>query len=239
MAWWCLTRKWPHDLNTKLTSGYAARPTDATKEATIEFGVEGKTKVVSYTSKYAPREQSWVGNPGRPWNPGLVIYAHADGGFSVWDPARNYWKRKGNIDVQERLPGYVFSSKEVWDGLKVDVEGRQTQICNGLLMDWSSWIREKGQSAEGMEAALEKLSPSKGPLDQLKPGPLTRITIDDSRDIPSLQTSYSKAVPILHVSSGVRRIVALAYMLLWSWHEHRIAAAATRRASNIAGCIPD
>jgi hypothetical protein len=32
-------------------------------------------------------------------------------------------------------------------------------------------------------------------------------------------------VPILHASSGVRRIVGLAYMLLWSWLEHRLAAA--------------
>jgi len=25
-----------------------------------------------------------------------------------WDPARNYWKKKGNINVQDRLPGYVL-----------------------------------------------------------------------------------------------------------------------------------
>jgi hypothetical protein len=225
VAWWCLTRKWPQDLNTKLTSGYAARPTDVRKRATIKFGVESKTRTVSYESTYVPRDQSWLGKAGRPWNPGLVIYAHADGGFSVWDPARNYWKRKGNVDVQERLPGYVFSPKEVWDGLKVEIDGRQTQVCNGLLIDWASWIREGGELASSMEAVLQELSPSRDPLDQLRPGPLTRITIDDSRDIPSLQTPYSKTVPILHASSGVRRIVALAYMMLWSWHEHRIAAA--------------
>jgi hypothetical protein len=225
VAWWCLTRKWPQDLNTKLTSGYAARPADVRKPATIGFGVESKTRTVSYRSTYVPRDQSWLGKAGRPWNPGLVIYAHADGGFSVWDPARNYWKRKGNMDVQERLPGYVFSPKEVWDGLKVDIDGRQTQVCNGLLIDWASWIREGGELARSMESVLKELSPSRDPLDQLRPGPLTRITIDDSRDIPSLQTAYSKAVPILHASSGVRRIVALAYMMLWSWQEHRIAAA--------------
>ena len=62
-----------------------------------------KTRSVRYTSTYVPREESWLGKAGRPWNPGLVIYAHADGGFSVWDPARNYWKKQGNLDVQERL----------------------------------------------------------------------------------------------------------------------------------------
>ena len=28
VAWWALTRRWPRDLNPRLTSGYAARPTD-------------------------------------------------------------------------------------------------------------------------------------------------------------------------------------------------------------------
>jgi hypothetical protein len=54
-------------------------------------------------------------------------------------------------------------------------------------------------------------------------GELTRLSIDDVRDIPSLRTAHGD-VPILHASSGVRRIVALAYMLQWSWREHRIAA---------------
>ena len=224
VAWWALTRKWPQDLNTKLTSGYAARPTDIKKPATIEFRVTAKTERVTYASKYVPRDESWLGKAGRPWNPGLVIYAHSDGAFSVWDPARNYWKKKGNVDVQERLPGYVFSAKEVWDGLEVDVDGKATVVCNGLLRDWSSWIRENGDSARFMKAILVHLSPSKNKGDRLEPGPLVRISVNDARDIPSLRTGYAQAVPVLHASSGVRRIVALAYMLQWSWSEHWLAS---------------
>jgi hypothetical protein len=224
VAWWALTRRWPQDVNSKLTSGYAVRPSDVKKPAIIEFGVTSKTKDVSYTSKYEARDESWLGKAGRPWNPGLVIYAHADGSFSVWDPARNYWKQQGNLDIQERLPGYVFSPKEVWDGLKVEIKGRETPVCNGLLLDWASWIREGGDDAKNMEAILSDLSPSRDRHDRLEPGPLTRISIDDGRDIPSVKTGYANAVPILHASAGVRRIVALAYMLLWSWNEHRLAA---------------
>ena len=225
VAWWALTRRWPQEVNAKLTSGYAARPTDPKKPATIEFHVSSKSKKdVSYTSQYAPRDESWLGKVGRPLNPGLVIYAHADGSFSVWDPARNYWKKKGNIDVQERLPGYVFSPKEVWDGLEVDISGKATTVCNGLLRDWASWIREGGVAAQNMATVLKQLSPSKNAHDRLEPGPLTRITVNDARDIPSLKSGYAKAIPILHASSGVRRVVALAYMLLWSWNEHRLAA---------------
>ncbi len=166
VAWWALTRRWPQEVNPKLTSGYAARPSDVSKPATIEFGVTSKTKDVYYTSTYLPREESWLGKAGRPWNPGLVIYAHADGSFSVWDPARNYWKRQGNLDVQERLPGYVFSPKEVWDGLKVEINGRETPVCNGLLIDWASWIREGRDDAKNMNAVLSDLSPSPDPHDR-------------------------------------------------------------------------
>ena len=225
VAWWALTRRWPQDLNSKLTSGYAARPTDPKKPATIEFSVTSKTRSrVSYESTYVPRDESWLGKAGRPWNPGLVIYAHADGSFSVWDPARNYWKRQGNIDVQERLPGYVFSPKEVWDGLVVDIEGQATTVCNGLLRDWANWIREGGISAGNMATVLTHLSPSADPHDLIEPGPLARISVNDVRDIPSLKTGYAKSIPILYASSGVRRVVALAYMLLWSWTEHILAA---------------
>ena len=42
--------------------------------------------------------------------PRLVVYAHADGSFSVWGPARNLAPRKSRL-------AYVFTEAEVWDGL--------------------------------------------------------------------------------------------------------------------------
>jgi hypothetical protein len=222
-AWWALTRRWPRVVNPRLTSGYAARPTNPKKPATISFAVSSKSRTVSYQSHYSPRDEAWVGEAGRPANPGLVIYAHADGGFSVWDPARNYWKKKGNIDVQERLPAYVFSAQEVWDGLRVNVGGVETSVCNGLLQDWVSWIGQRpNDDALYMDAALFHLSPA-GTAGQLHTGPLARLSINEGRDIPTINTDYANAVPIVHASAGVRRIVALAYMLVWTWREHGIA----------------
>lgn len=224
VAWWALTRRWPQEINPKLTSGYPARPSDVTKPATIEFRVRAKSRSVAYESMYVPREEAWMGKAGRPWNPGLVIYAHTDGGFSVWDPARNYWTKKGNIDVQDRLPGFVFSAREIWDGLEVDVKGQPSVVCNGLIRDWASWIREGADAAKTMANILTLLSPSPSERDRLVPGPLTRISVTDARDIPSIRTGAAKPVPILHASSGVRRIVALTYVLLWTVREHRVAA---------------
>lgn len=224
VAWWALTRKWPQDLNANLTSGYAARPTDVTQRASIAFEVESKTGRVKYESPYVADEQAWKGKAGRPWNPGLVIYALADGGFAVWDPARNYWKRQGNIDVQERLPAYVFSSKEVWDGLRLSVDGKPTQVSNGLVADWASWIREGRDDAKRMAAVLALLAPAVGD-DSLKPSDsFARLSVNDARDIPTVRMGYGQDVPILYASLGVRRIAALAYMLSWAWREHLIAS---------------
>ncbi len=230
VAWWALTRRWPRDLNQRLTSGYPARPTDIARPAALRFRLTtdaGNTG--TYESTYSVQDQGWTGRPGRPWSPGLVIHAHADGGFSVWDPARNYWKRRGDIDFQDRLPGYVFSPQEVWTGLVVEVEGRAMTVCKGLLDDWSSWIREKGENARGMSQVIGALADRDEPWEV---GPVLRLAVDDAQDIPSIRTGYCDAVPIVHASSAVRRIAGLAYMLVWSWSEH--VRVATQFGLNIA-----
>ena len=100
--------------------------------------------------------------------------------------------------------------------------GGSTQVlCNGLLADWTGWIRERGEDAARMEAVLKELSPEG---EGISLGPLVRMATDDARDVPSLDTAYASAVPILHASSGLRRILGLAYMLVWAWRENRIAA---------------
>lgn len=217
VAWWALTRRWPQDLNGNLTSGYRALPREVTKPAKIGFRILSKTKPVEYTSKYSPEDQSWIGKAGRPANPGLVIYAHADGGFSVWDPARNYWKKKGAVDVQDTIPAYVFSPQEVWNGRTIDFRGKPTMICLGLIADWAIWIREGGASAALMAEILSRMAP---PGESIEVGPLLRLSVQDARDIPSIKTPYDDAVRIVHASAGMRRIAGLAYMLMWSWHEH-------------------
>lgn len=224
VAWWALTRKWPQELNTSLTSGYAARPTNTRQQATIAFEVKAKTRSVTYQSNYIAREQAWEGRAGRPLNPGLVLYALADGGFAVWDPARNYWKKRGNMDAQDRVPAYVFSNQDVWRGLDVAIAGVNARVCNGLLADWASWIREKGPDAKRMAAVLALLTPLVGDSGLQSGTGFGRLSVNDARDIPTVRMGYGQDVMILHASLGVRRITALAYMLSWAWREHLIAA---------------
>ncbi|MDX2030910.1 MAG: AAA family ATPase [Blastocatellia bacterium] len=215
IAWWALTRKWPAEINRRLPAGLMAKPRE-TGKATIEFSFTSKTKPkVSYTSAFDRQEQAWTGKAGRPSNPGLVLYAQVDGSFAVWDPARNYWRKKGNIDVQDRPPAYVFSSREVWDGLRDEDE---KLLCNGLISDWAGWQKENGPAFKRLKAVLKALSPSK--KEKIEVGDLTRISLDDARDIPTLKMPYGQSVPVLYASAGIRRIIALAYLLVWSWEEH-------------------
>ena len=103
----------------------------------------------------------------------------------------------------------------------MNVDGKPTKVCKGLLDDWSLWIREKGESARKMDDLLGRLAPHGEPMEV---GPLVRLSVNDPQDIPTIRTSYDQAVPIVHASSGVRRMVGLGYMLMWSWNEHLIAA---------------
>jgi len=217
VAWWALTRRWPQELNANLTSGYRALPRDVKKPATITLRIQSRTKAIAYTSTYSPRDERWIGKAGRPANPGLVIYAHSDGGFSVWDPARNYWRTRGKEDVQETVPAYVFSPHEVWYGRTIDFGGKSSLLCRGLIDDWAIWIRENGQYAKAMASTLDLLAPRD---EHIEVGPLLRLSVNDTRDYPSIRTPYADAVRIVHASAGMRRIMGLAYMLMWSWLEH-------------------
>ena len=84
----------------------------------IEYGYDkGSGKAFEGESIFRRAEQYWPLKPGRPAIPGIVIYAQVDGGFSVWDPARNYWKDK-EPEQPDLPPAYRFKPKEVWDGLR-------------------------------------------------------------------------------------------------------------------------
>jgi hypothetical protein len=212
IVWWALTRRWPGELNSGLTSGKLALPTDKKRKAEIDFAFLAVSKMKDHISTFESRMQGWSVPKGRPVNPGLVFYALSDGSFAVWDPARNHWKSK---EENERPPAYVFSPKEVWDGLQRD-DG--TWLCNGLIRDWAGWQKEKGRAFENLISVLDGLSPS--PDERLEPGALTRISLDDVRDMPTLKMPYGQEVAVVHASSGIRRIIALAYFLVWCWEEH-------------------
>jgi hypothetical protein len=201
VAWWALTRTWARHLvmprRPPAKPEIAYRYTKATKGA------------FSFIADFDRGAEKWKVNRGRPPIPGLVLYVQVDGGFSVWDPARNYWK----VDELDRPNAYLFTADEIWEG---------NGYCEGLVRDWGSWQRENGETFEIFKRVLGALSPSD--TEPLEPGELLKIGLSDPKRYPSLRMPYGEDIAIVHASAGMRRVVALAYLLVWAWQEHRAAA---------------
>lgn len=206
-AWWALTRTWAR--NILLPHRPPSHP-----QIAYRYGTKSG-RPHEYVSKFDRADERWPLKQGRPPIPGLVLYAQVDGGFSVWDPARNYWKG----DDRDRQPAYLFSAEEVWSGLPLD---KPVKYCNGLVSDWANWQLENGQAITQLRSVLKVLSPS--PQESLEPGELIKISLGDARKHPTIKMPYGMEVPLVHVSAGIRRIVSLAYLLVWTWQEHAASA---------------
>ena len=173
----------------------------------ISFEIKGlSTKGERTTISYDWKSMSWPLQKKRPTIPGLVVYARVDGSFAVWDPAK---QGTSSLDHQQS----VFSSEEVWNGQQGQIEG--------LIRDWVRWQNNPSKSPfEIFKQVLAHLSPPD--LGTLEPGETLRLP-GDPRDIPTIKHPYG-TTPIIHSSAGVRRIVTLAYLIVWAWTEHVVAA---------------
>lgn len=140
-----------------------------------------------------------------------------DGGFSLWDPARNYWKRLESREYEEldRPKAFHFRSEDVWNGLRPN----SSVLCEGLLSDWRTWKDRRGKEYALLCEVLKGLSPHQ---ETMVPGDLTRLSRHDVRDIPTIRTPYG-VVPVTLVSAGMKRILGLAYLIAWAHSEHLTA----------------
>ncbi len=202
VAWWALTRTW---------ANMVALPS-TTKKASIEYVVRGKAGTAGpVSSTFRRTDETWPVPARRPPIPGIVVYIRIDGGFSVWDPARNYWRSDPG-----RPAAYHFGANDVWAGLDID----DVRVCEGLERDWVSWQEGRKPQFKALEDVLRVLSPVAEPL---RAGPPQRLFLGEGRDRPTLMIGH-QTVPVALASAGVRRVLALAYFLVWSWHEHHLAA---------------
>jgi len=132
--------------------------------------------------------------------------------FSWMFPARNYWRSD-----PDRAAAYHFTASEVWDGITIG----DRRASEGLERDWVNWQEGRKPQFTALEEVLRVLSPVG---ETLRAGPPRRLFLGEGRDRPTLLVG-SQEVPVALASAGVRRALALAYFLVWAWHEHRVAAA--------------
>ncbi len=215
-AWWALTGQW------KSREGQASPRFDKIIKPAISFQIAGEQRSLPKTTvRYDVSSQQWKEPKERPTIDGLAIYARVDGSFAIWNPVRQELKRdsgdnNGTSDLK-------ISSDEVWTG----VEGK----FEGLLRDWLEWQNDSESSGEEVgtfeifKRVLARLSPPD--LGTLEPGTPVRLAFESKR-IPTLKHSYGE-VPIIFESAAVRRILSLAYLIVWNWNEHVIYSHLAKR----------
>lgn len=156
--------------------------------------------------------------------PSLVIYARIDGTCAIWDS--HYVK--GGIEKSSEA-AIVLEGPELWDGKEVpdpEVAGGKRKVIAGLIADWVNW-QQRSRSPE-FEALRRVLATLSSPEEPLVPAEPTRVHLRDRRDIPTLAMSYG-VTPVSLASAGVRRVISLAYLIVWAWTEHTRAAKQSRR----------
>ncbi|MCB9585231.1 MAG: ATP-binding protein [Polyangiaceae bacterium] len=218
-AWYALTRTWP--------AAWPGRGLIPTEDGALLEWVDSTSLPPNarQTFSYQFGEGLWKNDTqvsGGPSNT-LVVYARVDGGFSVSDPLRTgeEFRRPFRVPALGRSSCFHFRPSEVWEGLKLDREPGGALVSQGLVHDWLHWAFEPdGTTFEQLSAIVSSLSPAE-PLRALKKG--QRVYVDDARDFPVLATAGGE-VPIIHASAAVRRILGLAYVLVWTWREHSTAA---------------
>ena len=202
-AWWALTGIWAD------RPAYP-RPSENRRKSQITFEIEGlHYKSEKKSISFDWDTLSWPVPKKRPTIPGLTVYARVDGSFAVWDPAKQVTRSAYSIGEKRS----VFTEQEVWNGLDGRIEG--------LIRDWVRWqSNPQKYPFDIFTKVLARLSPPD--LGTLKPGDPVRIP-DDPRDIPTIQHPYG-ITPIVYSSAGVKRVITLAYLIVWAWNEHLIAA---------------
>ncbi len=208
--WYALTGSW---------AGLVALPRPDAEVARIELATHETPSAEINFWKQSPK---WdMDEDFRPTSD-LVIYARVDGSVAIWDPSRrsSEWDTHGTV--------FQFSPKEIVEGQDRD----EKKVCRGLIEDWVTWQERRPETSSGRAFArlcgiLDTLSPNPDAHETIRPAdPIRLLTMNahsvltmDARTFPTIDTGYG-AIPIIHASAAMQRIINLAYLITWAWHEH-------------------
>ncbi|MEZ2240199.1 AAA family ATPase [Microcoleus sp.] len=197
VAWWVLTGNW---------SEHPAFPQQVEGETPEIISLLSNQKdSEEYRSLFSYSDQKWLNLRRSPSLKSLIIYIRVDG-FSVFDSTR------------QPSSSYHFTSDSLWNGLRVG----DKVLCNGLIHDWVNWQRQPDRSQfELLSHVIQQLAPHAD--EWMEPGEPMRVSVEDVRNIPTLNLPYGN-VPVIYASAGIKRILGLAYLLVWAWSEHTLAS---------------
>ena len=205
LSWCALTQDWVE----RPATPFHVSPT---RPPLIKFAVGDSGESRPVRASYSYKTGNWEMKGPRMALSGLVVYARVDGSFAVWDPANPMLAGPTN---DSSWHGLKFTREEIWDGKKGQIQG--------LITDWTKWqLRpDRYPAFSTLQTVLRKLSPPD--LGPITIGDPVRVPGPDNREIPTLVHPYG-SVPIFFESAGIKRIITLAYLLVWAWEEHKIQA---------------
>ena len=201
VAWWSLTQTWAR--------GVMAVPFQAKDTPSITYSYTTEQhKDYKGTGFFSSIDQQWTTPNDHISNSSIVIYAGANGNFSVYDPIRN----------SKRIGCFDFTPKQVLYGLTAN-DGK-TQLCNGLLYDVAFWQNSGNNSFRDLRKIVSKFGNLHSEVIQM--GCLVRDGFSVS-DMPSICLSYDDNIPFIYAPESIKRIITFLYMLVWALSEHKIA----------------
>lgn len=210
VLWWSLTGAWsslPARPPTRRGNGRAA------PAASIQAEAAGRW----IRAEYDATKERWKKKGVRSLAPAMALYARADGGFSVWDPIRN--AKAPDKTALDLSRGYHFDPTTLFHGLPA--QDGITKLCRGLIEDIVSWRSERRRAYAALQNVLDALS---APGDPIKLGIPKRFTVKGAVKHPTLDLGYDAGVFVDHASAAVKRILGLAYLLVWTVTEIQEAA---------------
>ena len=205
-AWWAATGMWAE----REALPQPDRPESIPR---VEYTLTGSSgRLSTFTASFEQKNFAWTRSRGAMTVEALAVFSRADGSFAIADPIRSRFN-------QRPLTTGSLTAYEVWNG--------RPGLIEGLIRDWTRWHAATDKKTfDQFASVLERLSPED--LGTLTPGLTVRLP-GDPRDIPTIKHRYG-TVPVTHASSGVQRVLLLAYLIIWSWQEHELAAERLNRA---------
>lgn len=203
-AWWAATGNWPDQPAMPLMDEGYVPFNDVVPNISYEIE-DNAGRLSKRHSNFDWKSYSWIEDTDRLTLSALAVFANANGSFVVSDPIRAKFAKPPSARLDQ------FSQEELWYG---------SSATEGLVRDWVKWERSGSAEFKRFSAILAHLSPDD--LGTLRPGPIIRIP-GDPREIPTIRHRYGDT-PIIFASAGVQRIIGLAYLLVWAWGEHKLAA---------------
>ncbi|TAD90276.1 MAG: ATP-binding protein [Alphaproteobacteria bacterium] len=179
----------------------------------VRFGEQVKTSIYNRRARY------WLDTERPLTDQVMVISLDAKGGTTIFDPL----KHETDFSPSHHLVVPLhLSEQDLWYGAhqyERDFSGTvvsKKTACRGFVEDLATWKAKSSSIYSAFEEILRYLSP---PNEEIRISDFQRIDLSDSLYVPILQMSYG-SIPATKASAGIKKILGLAYGIIWAIERH-------------------